>query len=140
MLAFVEDPTESITSVDVERVELGRGGYQHVGPPRAVFRWYTHQVADTTIKVDSAVRDRLALLAAQRGSTIRDLVTDLAEATPTHEELTARQAAAAAYIREHLIPDFDQDDIDAGEELWRQLHAAQVHAPATPQHTGRLAG
>jgi hypothetical protein len=61
-------------------------------------------VSDTTIKVDSAVRDRLAVLAAQRGSTIRDLVAELAEATPTREELAARQAKAAAYIAEHLLP------------------------------------
>jgi hypothetical protein len=42
---------------------------------------------DTTIKVDSAVRDRLAVLAAQRGATIRDLVTELAASRPTQEEL-----------------------------------------------------
>jgi len=53
-------------------------------------------MADTTIKVDSAVRDRLALLAMQRGSTIRSLIGELAEATPTREELDARYAAATA--------------------------------------------
>jgi hypothetical protein len=91
-------------------------------------------VADTTIKVDSAVRDRLAVLAAQRGSTIRDLVAELAEATPTVEELAARQAAAAAYVAEHLTPGFNADDVAAGERFWQQLEAAKR------QDLGRLAG
>jgi predicted DNA-binding ribbon-helix-helix protein len=91
-------------------------------------------VADTTIKVDSVVRDRLAVLAAQRGSTIRDLVAELAEATPTQEELAARQVAAAAYVAEHLLPGFSADDVAAGDRLWRELESAQ------PQERGRLAG
>ncbi|HET9654890.1 MAG TPA: hypothetical protein VFP72_06025 [Kineosporiaceae bacterium] len=82
-------------------------------------------MADTTIKVDSAVRDRLAVLAAQRGSTIRDLVTELAQATPTQEELAARQSAAAAYVAEHLLPGFNADDVAAGERMWQELEAAQ---------------
>lgn len=81
---------------------------------------------DTTIKVDSVVRDRLAAIAQQRGTTIRDLVADLATATPTREELEARAAAASTYIREHLIPDFGADDEAAGERLWRDLSAGQL--------------
>jgi hypothetical protein len=99
-----------------------------------VFHRYTRLVADTTIKVDSAVRDRLAVLAAQRGSTIRDLVAELAEATPTREELAARQAAAAAYVTEHLLPGFNASDVAAGEQLWRELEADQRG------ERGRLAG
>lgn len=99
-----------------------------------VFRRYTSPVPDTTIKVDSAVRDRLAVLAAQRGSTIRDLVAELAEATPTQQELAARQAAAAAYVAEHLLPGFSADDVAAGERLWQELESAQR------EERGRLAG
>jgi len=84
-------------------------------------------VADTTIKVDSTVRDRLAVLAAQRGCTIRDLVTALAEATLTREELAARQAAVAAYVTEHLRPEFSTADITAGEQFWQELEADQRH-------------
>ena len=82
---------------------------------------------DTTIKVDSGVRDRLAQLARERGTTIRDLVTELAAATPTRTELDTRSAAAAAYIREHLVPDFDEDDVAAGEKLWSDLAAGRVN-------------
>ena len=76
---------------------------------------------DTTIKVDSAVRDRLAVLAAQRGATIRDLVTELAASTPTREELAARHARATIYLREQLCPELDDNDLAEGERFWREL-------------------
>ena len=76
---------------------------------------------DTTIKVDSAVRDRLAVLAAQRGATIRDLVTELAASTPTQEELAARHAAATAHLRARLCPELDDNDLAEGERFWREL-------------------
>lgn len=82
-------------------------------------------MADTTIKVDPKVRDRLARLAAERGTSIRDLVGELARATPTREELDARHAAATAYIRQHLVPDFGPDDVEAGERLWQDLAAGR---------------
>src|SRR5262249_60838218 len=76
-------------------------------------------MSDTTIKVDSTVRDRLAVLAAQRGSTIRDLVSQLAASTPTREEQAARYAGAVAYVREHLCPQMSDQDLAAGERVWR---------------------
>ena len=87
---------------------------------------------DTTIKAGSIVRDRLAVLAAQRGAAIRDLVTELAASTPTHEELAARQVAATAHLREQLCPDLDDDDLADGERFWRELQARQGSgAPGT---------
>jgi hypothetical protein len=83
-------------------------------------------MGDTTIKVDSAVRDRLAALARERGTTIRDLVAELAGATMTREELDARHRAATAYIREHLVPDFNDEDVAAGEQMWRDLEAGRL--------------
>jgi hypothetical protein len=83
-------------------------------------------MADTTIKVDTAVRDRLAVLAAQRGATIRDLVAELARATPTQEELDARHAVARAYLRDHLCPDLNDDDAATGERFWRDLEAGRT--------------
>lgn len=85
-------------------------------------------MSDTTIKVDSAVRDRLALIAADRGSTIRDLVSELATTTPTAKELAARGEAAARYIREHLSPDLNDADLAAGKEFWADLRV-QGHEP-----------
>jgi hypothetical protein len=83
-------------------------------------------MADTTIKVNTVVRDRLAVLARQRGCTLGELVADLAAKTPTREELDDRYAKAAAYIRKNLDPDFTDNDRVAGEQLWRDLDAGRV--------------
>jgi hypothetical protein len=102
---------------------------------------YSLGMSDATIKVDSAVRARLAVLAAQRGSTIRDLVAELAGATPTREELHVRHAAATAYIREHLCPELSEQDLAAGERFWRELAAGRVPASLTlSTDHGQLAG
>jgi hypothetical protein len=87
-------------------------------------------VADTTIKVDSAVRDRLAVLAADRGLTLRDFVEQVAAGIPTQTELDERLERTVAYIRAHLVPDFDADDLEAGERIWR--HIAAVQQAGTP--------
>lgn len=67
----------------------------------------------TTIKVEAAVRDRLAVLAAERGTTIGGLVAELAGATPTAEERARSRAETIAYIREHFNPDFSEADVEA---------------------------
>jgi hypothetical protein len=83
-------------------------------------------MGDTTIKVNIAVRDRLAVLARQRGCTLGELVADLAANMPTQEELDARYAAAASYIQANLVPGFSEDDRKAGAQLWRDLDAGLV--------------
>ncbi|MGI8697198.1 MAG: hypothetical protein ACR2JQ_11245 [Mycobacteriales bacterium] len=97
-------------------------------------------MADTTIKVDSSVRDRLAVLAAQRGATIRDLVTELAAQTPTKEELAARHATVTAYLREHLCPDLDGEDAAAGERFWRGLEAGRPPSSPLGERGGAVSG
>lgn len=87
-------------------------------------------MTDTTIKVDSSVRDRLAVLAAQRGATIRDLVTELAANTPTQEELAARHAAVTAHLRENLCPELDDNDLAGGERFWREVETRPVLSAA----------
>lgn len=89
---------------------------------------------ETTIKVDSRVRDRLAQLARERGTTIRDLVTSLAEATPTHEELGARAAAATAYIRTRVNPQLSDADLVAGERFWAEIEAGRLPDTASLYH------
>jgi predicted DNA-binding ribbon-helix-helix protein len=85
-------------------------------------------VADTTIKIDADIRDRLEVLARARGCTVADLIADLATHAPTREDQDARQQAATAYIREHLVPDFDDQDVAAGEKLWRDLASGRATA------------
>jgi hypothetical protein len=81
---------------------------------------------NTTIKIDAQVRDRLAQLARERGTTIRDLVTELAAATPTQAELSARAEAATAYVREHINPQLTDADLAAAERFWTELEAGRV--------------
>jgi len=57
---------------------------------------------ETSIKVSKATRERLSILAAERGTTLRDLVERLAESTPTEAELEARATAAQRYLREQM--------------------------------------
>jgi hypothetical protein len=80
----------------------------------------------TTIKVDVRTRDRLNMLAAERGTTVKELVDDFADETLTRQELAARAKAAAAYIRKHLAHDLSQKDISAGARFWEELEAGNV--------------
>ncbi|GIG89146.1 cupin domain-containing protein [Plantactinospora endophytica] len=96
---------------------------------------------DTTIKVDAAVRDRLAVIARERGVTVRDLVAELSNGTPTAAELRERADSAARYLRSRLGVDLDADDISAGERFWQGIASGVapstldgvVRPPATPR-------
>jgi hypothetical protein len=81
---------------------------------------------DTTIKVDSKVRDRLAVLARENGTTIRDLVAELAGAKPTKEEIEAQHSAVTEYIRRHFVPDFNDEDVAAGKKMLEDLAAGRL--------------
>ncbi|WP_254711841.1 hypothetical protein [Streptomyces sp. TRM64462] len=79
-------------------------------------------MADTTIKVDTAVRDRLQELARERGITMRELVAQLAGATPTKEELAQRREETKAYIEQHFLDGpYTEEDAKAGEQLWADI-------------------
>ncbi|WP_405600288.1 hypothetical protein OG741_21605 [Streptomyces sp. NBC_01410] len=84
-------------------------------------------MADTTIKVDPAVRDRLLELARERGITMRDLVAELAGATPTREELQKQYEETKAYVEEHFLGrPYTAEDEKAGEQLWADLEAGRI--------------
>ena len=93
-------------------------------------------MADHTITVDSVTYSRLAALAAHRGHTIAELLTDFARsAKPNNAPLTPEeQEAQIAYIREHLIPDFGPADIEAGEQLLRDLAAGCSDLRGRPRY------
>ena len=57
---------------------------------------------DTSIKVSRQTRERLARLAAERGSTLKDVVQELAAATLTATELAEREQRARAVLAEHF--------------------------------------
>ncbi|MFF1546601.1 hypothetical protein [Streptomyces sp. NPDC058291] len=57
---------------------------------------------ETSIKVSAAARDRLARLAAEQGTTIRSLVEELAQNTPTQAEYAERAELARAELASAL--------------------------------------
>ena len=57
---------------------------------------------DTSIKVSRQTRERLVRLAAERGSTLKDVVEELAAATLTAAELAEREQRARAVLAENF--------------------------------------
>jgi len=88
---------------------------------------------DTSIKVSKAARERLGILAAERGTTIRGLVEELAGAQPTQAELKERGEKARAILREHMDVDVTEADLAAGDRL------LQAMADRTTQRRGAAA-
>ncbi|MEZ0092516.1 hypothetical protein [Streptacidiphilus sp. EB129] len=72
---------------------------------------------ETSIKVSKAARERLNALAAERGTTLKDLVEDLAQSTPTADELAARADAAQRYLREHMGVEVTEEALAASARL-----------------------
>ncbi|MFE0591924.1 hypothetical protein [Micromonospora echinospora] len=81
---------------------------------------------DTTIKVDAATRDRLSLVARERGITIRELVTRLASETLTRDELQRRGDQAEEYVRTRIAPDLSHQDLADAESVWRAVEAGEA--------------
>jgi hypothetical protein len=84
-------------------------------------------VTDTSIRIDSETRDRLALLAEQRGVTVKALVREWAFLQLTPAEVAQRRSQVLTYIRENINPDFkgDTEDEAEGERLWAQVREVQ---------------
>jgi hypothetical protein len=81
-------------------------------------------MADTTIRVDTQVRDRLAELAHERGTTIGRLVATLAETAPTRAETTVRHTSAKAYVLENFGVDVeDGGGFGGAATFWDDLVA-----------------
>ncbi|MFI8372032.1 hypothetical protein [Streptomyces sp. NPDC085466] len=78
----------------------------------------------TSIKTSEEVRDRLRLLAEERGTTITDLIEELAS-----KELTAgeREQRAAEAARE-LGVEFTEQVMRAGQDAWARVRAHQGRA------------
>lgn len=72
---------------------------------------------DTSIKVSKATRERLGILAAERGTTIRQIVEELAGTQPTAAELHIRGEQARAYLRDHLGVTVTDTDLAAADRL-----------------------
>jgi len=72
---------------------------------------------DTSIKVSKQTRERLARLAAERHTTLKDIVEDLAAATPTAAELAERERRARTALAEHFGVEVGSAELDASARL-----------------------
>jgi hypothetical protein len=73
------------------------------------------------IRVPAWVRDRLAVLAEARGTSIRALVQEYAESTLTPDERAEKVAEAKRYVAEHFGVHVTDEDL---ENIRRKVHAA----------------
>ncbi|KUL34737.1 hypothetical protein [Streptomyces regalis] len=82
-------------------------------------------MAHTTIKVESSIRDRLAILAAEKDTTIAGLVGEFATHTLTQSERDEQIAKTLEVLHalSGYTPDPEQDRA-ADDELTRRLGSA----------------
>ncbi|MET8412866.1 hypothetical protein ABZV34_33135 [Streptomyces sp. NPDC005195] len=80
----------------------------------------------TSIKTSEEVRDRLRVLAAERGTTITELLEELASRELTDAERERRAVEAAA----ELGVDYSEQVQHAGQDAWAKIRAHQGGAAA----------
>jgi len=72
---------------------------------------------DTSIKVSRQTRERLARLAAERHTTLKEMVEELAAAMPTAAELAEREQRARAVLAEHFGVEVTDAELAAAARL-----------------------
>jgi len=82
---------------------------------------YAQRMAYTSIRVTTEVRDRLALIADQRGISLGKLLSELAEQTLTPAELRAREEAVREFFRVTYGQDLTDKELAAADEWLDQL-------------------
>ncbi|AWZ09556.1 MULTISPECIES: hypothetical protein [unclassified Streptomyces] len=87
-------------------------------------------MSDAMIRVPAEVRDRLAVIAESRGTSIRSLVQEFAETTLTMEERRERAERARAYLAEHFGVDVSDAESAAMGRKIREAFAQQEDAAA----------
>jgi hypothetical protein len=80
----------------------------------------------TSIKATEATRDRLRLLAQERGTTITELLEELAQSRPTLAEQEARARQAA----DELGLEYTEELRQAGRSSWDRIRAHQDQGSA----------
>jgi predicted transcriptional regulator len=87
---------------------------------------YSPGVADTTIKITDEVRDRLRILAKERGTSTRNVVETLIAQSPTNAEREERTARALAYVRTNLCPNLSNDDVARAQQWHADIAAGRL--------------
>lgn len=87
-------------------------------------------MSDAMIRVPAVVRDRLAVIAESRGTSIRSLVQEFADSTLTDEERRERAESTRAYLAEHFgVEVTDEESAAMGQKL-RDAFSSQRGAAA----------
>lgn len=81
---------------------------------------------DAVIDVAVEVRDRLAVLAWERGLTIRQLIAELARGVLTLDEAHKRVARAEAHLSRRVPPALDDEDLAGAENVWTMIEAGDI--------------
>ncbi|WKU47111.1 hypothetical protein Q3V23_25315 [Streptomyces sp. VNUA116] len=88
-------------------------------------------MSDAMIRVPAEVRDRLAVIAESRGTSIRHLVQEFAESTLTAEERRERAEAARTYLAEHFgVEVTDEESATMGRKVREAFTRQQRDAVA----------
>ncbi|WP_327314688.1 hypothetical protein [Streptomyces sp. NBC_01235] len=88
-------------------------------------------MADAIIRVPAEVRDRLAVIAESRGTSIRSLVREFVESTPTDEERRGRAERIRAYLAEHFGVEVTDEESAA---MGRKVREAFDHSRPPRRH------
>ena len=83
---------------------------------------------DTSIKVSRQTRERLSRLAAERGTTLKDLVEELAAASLTVAEFAERERRARSVLEEHFGVKVTEAELAASARLRRMIAARETAA------------
>jgi hypothetical protein len=86
---------------------------------------------DTTIKVDSRTRDRLAAVARAQGTTMRSLLAEFAESMLTPEELKERAERTRAFLGAefgHRVSEAEAGDLRAKKRAAQTAHRDALRA------------
>ncbi|WHM38389.1 hypothetical protein [Streptomyces sp. BPTC-684] len=88
-------------------------------------------MSDAMIRVPAEVRDRLAVIAESRGTSIRSLVQEFAETTLTEEERRERAERTRLYLAEHFgVEVTDEESAAMGRRLREAFAQSQQDAAA----------
>jgi predicted nucleic acid-binding protein len=83
---------------------------------------------DTSIKVSKQTRERLARLAAERHTTLKEMVEELAAAMPTASELDEREQRARAVLAEHFGVQVTDAELAAAARLREMIGRRETAA------------
>ncbi|MCT9083823.1 hypothetical protein [Streptomyces fulvoviolaceus] len=87
-------------------------------------------MSDAMIRVPSEVRDRLAVIAESRSTSIRSLVQEFAETTLTAEERRERAERTRAYLAEHFGVEVTDEESSAMGRKLRDAFADRTDSAA----------